>query len=178
MPIRTATTIKGREAETGYGGRMRLMSVGRLGHILAAVLAATLLAASTSGCDSGDAEDARTIEYDEQLFESILELARAGEAGRLSDFTEFDWDSVYVYYEGASADDIARDVGSELDMGKYYSSAGCLMVFVHDDEVVRAISGPELIGWDGANRFTADVRLEPGRQGRPSGLLLQEPAQG
>lgn len=81
---------------------------------------------------------------------------------------------MYVYYEGASADDIAGDVGTELEMNDCYESAGCLMVFVGGDDVVRAISAPELVSWDGSNRFTADVRLVPSRAGKSSGLSLQE----
>lgn len=91
------------------------------------------------------------------------------------DVTDFDWDSVYVYYEGARADEIADDVGARLDMNDYYGSAGCLMVFVHDDDVVRAISGPELVSWDGSNRFGDSARLIPTRPGKSSGLRLTEP---
>lgn len=82
---------------------------------------------------------------------------------------------MYVYFEGASTEDITRDVGSELKMNDYYYSAGCLMVFVSGGEVVRALTMPEVLGWDGENRFSAEVKLVPGRPGQLSGLQLVEP---
>lgn len=142
----------------------------------ALMLAAGLLAASAVGCDADSAEPGPSIEHDEHLSTAILDLADAGEARRLSALTDFAWDAVYVYYEGAPADEIARDVGADLAMNDRYYSAGCLMVFVDDDDVVRAISAPELVTWDGSNRFTAGVRLVPTRPGKSSSLSLEEPA--
>lgn len=153
---------------------MRVMSMSRLGRGPAVTLAVVLLSAGVAGCDSDSAETGASIEHQQQLSTGILELADAGEERRLSALTDFEWDAVYAYYEGASADEIATDVGSELEMNDRYYSAGCLLVFVDDDEVVRAISAPELVSWDGSNRFTADVRLVPSRPGKSSGLRLEE----
>lgn len=112
------------------------------------------------GCDSGSSEPGQPLEHDDRLFTAILDLAEAGKSQRLAALTEFAWDEVYVYYEGASADDIAGDVGTELEMNDYYESAGRLMVFVGGDDVVRAISAPELVSWG---------RLEPVHRRRAPG---------
>lgn len=113
-----------------------------------------------------------SVEYDEQLSATIVGMSKRDESRRLAALTHFAWDKVYVYSEGASADQIAQDVGADVLTDKYYRTAGNLLVFVRDGEVLRAISVvPDLLKWNGSNSFGRDVELTPAHPGGSSGLL-------
>lgn len=118
------------------------------------------------------------VVYDEEMSKSIRTLGPRGETRRLSSLTSFEWDAVYVYFEGTSAGAIEGQVGiNVLGKSDYYYSASCLLVFARNGEVERAISvSPDLFFFEGSNKFSSKVRMVPMKPGKRTGLRLEDPS--
>jgi len=131
------------------------------------VLAILLLAGCTRLGGSLEVTD------DEGLQSGLLNLSQTGGTGRLADLTDFEWDTVYVFAEGAAAEDIETLVGRSVLSDDFYYEAGNLLVFVRDGEPVRAVSVvPEVLVTGGQARWGADVALQPRGDRRPASLVL------
>ncbi|UYM07186.1 hypothetical protein [Solicola gregarius] len=149
--------------------------------VLAAICAVTTGCGSKSDGENGgdvNSSSGSAVEYDERLSATIVGMSKRGETRELARLTNFTWDNVYVYSEGASAEKIADDVGSAVLSEKYYYTAGNLLVFVRDGEVLRAISvAPDLLTWNGTNAFSPAAEITPAHPNGPPGLLrIREPA--
>lgn len=137
-----------------------------------AVLVILLLVLS-AGCSklAGSME----IANDENLQSGLLDLSATGGAGRLADLTDFEWDTVYVFSEGAAAADIEAAVGQPVIDDEFYYEAGNLLIFVRGGEPVRAVSVlPDVLVTGGQARWSADVSLQPRGDTRPASLILVE----
>ncbi len=114
-----------------------------------------------------------TVTTDVALAARLRTLAISGSAVPLSDLTDFDWDTVHVFGEGATSAEIEAVVGAPVIRGSRYLDAGQLLVFELDQDVVRALSVvPDLLAFD-RRSWSAGVRLEP-EGGRPGVLHLTE----
>lgn len=113
------------------------------------------------------------VEYDEQLSQQLRDLAGRGGTAKLADLTDFTWDTVHVFSEGATASEVEQVAGEPVLNDNRYYDAGNLLVFVHDGHVVAALSVlPDLLVTDGRPTWDADTILEPRGQNRPSALQL------
>ncbi|MQY16853.1 hypothetical protein SRB5_70560 [Streptomyces sp. RB5] len=93
---------------------------------------------------------------------------------RLADLTDFGWDRVHAFGEGATAEEVEKVAGEPvLDDNRYYDQ-GNLLVFEEDGEVVKAVTlvpGPltyDRTTWD------ADTVVEPATDRRPTVLKLAD----
>jgi|GEM_PF-4797727 hypothetical protein len=102
------------------------------------------------------------LRSDKDLDAGIAELRDTGGSAPLRTLTSFDWDAVYCYYEGATADEVNGAVGTTvLKPGSRLMVSGALAVFTRGGEVVRALVIPELT-------FT------PGRQPAGTGVVVEK----
>jgi hypothetical protein len=126
--------------------------------ILAIVLVA-VLATAVAACGSGSQywkQDA-----DAALNARILDLRGDGTSVPLRSLTDFEWDAVFLYEEGASNDGINADVGTVMFRpGGYMMIEDALAVFTLKGSPVRALILPPLVFR--AGRHPADVVLEDG----------------
>jgi hypothetical protein len=112
------------------------------------------------------------ITTDRGLSDGLRALSEMGAAGTLRSMTDFEWDAVHVFDEGATAAQIEAAAGAPVLRDRRYYDAGNLLVFTLGDEIVRAVSVvPDLLRvdhptWDGA------VRLEPIGDSTPAILRL------
>lgn len=117
------------------------------------------------------------IEYDEQLSQHLRDLSGRGGSAKLADLTDFTWDTVHVFSEGATASEVEQAVGEPVLDGNRYYDAGNLLVFVDDGQVVAARSVlPDLLVTGGQMTWDADTVLEPRGENRPSALHLVRPS--
>jgi hypothetical protein len=101
------------------------------------------------------------ISFDDPLEAKLSDLKRSGQSAQLSDLTNFSWDEVHVFHEGASREEIEKTVGSPVIKDEYWGSASNLLVFEDNGKVVKVISISG--GYLRADKPTwpSDVRLEP-----------------
>ncbi len=139
------------------------------------VLVAGLLSTvGMSACGNSRGEDVE-VRGDDALQAKFRQLSASGGSARLADLTDFDWDSVYVFSEGASAGQVAKATGRDILKEKFYSEAGNLLVFLGEDTPTVAISVvPDLLVTGGRARWTDRVRLESRGTARPALLQLDE----
>lgn len=152
---------------------------------LAAAVLTAWVVMTGCGSESGSGESSggdvtgsggSAVEHDEELASTVVAMSKQGETRQLSELTDFEWDKVYLYSEGAHAKDVAEDVGSDVLSDEYYYDAGNLLVFTRDGELERAVSVvPDLLTWDGANGFGPKVTLTPAHAGENRLLRVQEP---
>lgn len=117
------------------------------------------------------------VEYDEGLSQRLRDLSERGGTAKLADLTDFPWDQVHVFSEGATAEEVERVVNEPVLSDQRYYDAGNLLVFVHDGDVTAALSVlPDLLVTGGEPTWDSDTVLEPRNEGRPSTLRLTEPA--
>jgi hypothetical protein len=115
-----------------------------------------------------------SVTGDRRLGDGRRALSEMGASGALRTLTDFDWDAVHVFDEGATAAQIEAAVGAPVIRDRRYYDAGNLLVFTLAGEVVRAVSVvPDVLRvdrptWDGA------VRLEPLGHATPAILRLVE----
>lgn len=141
---------------------------------IAWVLLVGLLIAAPSGCGNIVGMD---IAQDGRLHDRLRELSSSGGSATLSDLTDFEWDTVYVFGEGARAEKINDSVGTTVlaRQGHYYS-AGNLLVFSSRGEVVYAADVvPDLLVTGGKTEWGAHTRLEPRGNRTPAALQLVAP---
>ncbi|EID53342.1 hypothetical protein [Saccharomonospora xinjiangensis] len=132
-----------------------------------------LVLAVCAGCGWGGVR----VEHDERLQDRLRELSAARGSAALAEVEGGEWDTVYVFGEGTSAERVEREVGSAVLSEEYYYDAGNLLVFVLDGEVTRAVTVlPDLLATGGRAKWSRDVRLEPQGQRAPAVLRLVEPA--
>lgn len=108
--------------------------LGRTGSWLCAVLVCAVLA----GCGPG--RPGVELSFDTPVEARLDALADRGESARLRDLTDFSWDEVHLFHEGASRDDIEEIVGSPVIRDTYHHSSAVLLVFEENGEVVQAVA--------------------------------------
>lgn len=127
-----------------------------------------------SACSNSRGEDVE-VRGDEVLQAKFRQLSESGGSARLADLTDFEWNSVYVFPEGASAGQVAKATGRDILKENFYSEAGNLLVFMGEDTPTVAISVvPDLLVTGGRARWTDQVRLEARGTARPALLQLDE----
>jgi hypothetical protein len=113
------------------------------------------------------------VTTDAALAARLRELATSGSAAGLRQLTDFDWDTVHIFGEGATSAEIEAIVGEPVIRGARYLDGGQLLVFELDGDVVRAVSVvPDLLAF-GHPSWSAAVRVEAA-SGRPGLLRLAE----
>ena len=153
----------------------------------ALALALGIAAGLLAGCDDGDdgdealggtgsgTETGVQVEQDDALASALRGLSQDRRAAGLADLTDFSWSAVYVFSEGATAQQIEDAVGQPVLESERYYDAGNLLVFVSDDDVQRAVSVlPDLLVAQAGHGYGAAVRLVPHGSGTPALLRLQE----
>ena len=127
--------------------------------LLAAVLAVALLAAA--GCTDKEPTGSETVPTAADLYDKISALRDTKQTAPLKSLTDFSWDGVFCYYEGAPTDEINSAVGGEVEEpGRRLAVTGALAVFVEDGKPVRKARIPE-INFK-IQRYSQDVVLKEG----------------
>ncbi len=112
-----------------------------------------------AGCGLG--KPGVAIAYDDPLETKLNYLVDHEDSARLSDLTDFDWDEVHLFNEGAPREAIEQIVGSPVRVGGSSLWSGSLLVFEKNDAIIKAvgISG----GYLRADHpsWPSDVLLEP-----------------
>ena len=142
--------------------------------LLAAVAGLAMLG---GGCTSGEGGGGVTVKHDEQLSQQLRDLSERGGTARLADLTDFRWDQVHVFSEGATAKEVEQVVGKPVLDGNRYYDAGNLLVFMDGGNVTAALSVlPDLLVTGGEHTWGSDTVLQPRTEGRPSALRLTKPS--
>ncbi len=124
---------------------------------------------------SGSGDDVR-VERDQAFTEALLDLSAKRGSARLSDLTSFEWDTVHVFSEGASRQQLQEIVGVPVLQDRRYYDAGNLLLFLQDGAATRAISVvPDLLVARPTQGFGTDTELVPHGPATPSLLLLRAP---
>lgn len=138
------------------------------------LVAVLLMLALGSGCGIIGGVD---VKYKGELHDRLRDLSATGGSARLADLTEFEWDTVHVFNEGAKATEINEMVGSTVlrSQDRYYS-AGNLLVFTRNGELVYAADVvPDILVTGGTPRWGSGTRLEPRGSRTPVALKLVAP---
>ncbi len=121
-------------------------------------LLAALLALPVTACEKE--AGSMTPQSDKDLDAKLAQLRDSGGSAPLRSLTSFDWDAVYCYYEGATAEEVNGAVGETVvEPGRRVMVSGALAVFTKGGKVVKPVVIPELT-------FT------PGRQ--PDGVVVDK----
>lgn len=110
------------------------------------LVAATILMMSvviTIGCGGNWMTDSGPYEYDTPVTRSLDEFHLTGPQGaqrRMDEFTDFNWDTVYLFGEGDSYRSIDDTIGTTVfgRDGRYFDNNGVLLFFTHQGHVVHA----------------------------------------
>ncbi|AXK36800.1 hypothetical protein DVA86_33905 [Streptomyces armeniacus] len=125
--------------------------------------------------DSYQVGDGAGVAHDRELSEKLRDLSGRGGTAKLADLTEFAWERVHVFSEGASAGDVERTAGEPVLGGEFYYDAGNLLVFEYNGRVSKAVSVvPDLLVMDGKRTCDAGTVLRPQSATRPATLKLTE----
>lgn len=95
-----------------------------------------LVALLTSGC--GALRDDVEPQEDDALSAQIRQVNRPGGERRLKDMAPGDWDTVHIFGEYDSRDEIEKEVGTKVDMGESIESTYHLLFFMKDGKLLRA----------------------------------------
>ncbi|MFC7548942.1 hypothetical protein [Plantactinospora sp. GCM10030261] len=124
------------------------------------VLAAVVLLAAASCADTGSTER-DTVATTSDLYDKISELRRTKQTAQLRSLTDFNWDGVFCYYEGAPTDEINSAVGDVVEEpGHRLAVSGALAVFVQGGKPVRKARIPE-INFE-VRRYSNEVLVKEG----------------
>ncbi|MGW8374881.1 hypothetical protein [Streptomyces sp. ODS28] len=116
------------------------------------------------------------VSHDKELSQKFRDLSGRGGTAKISDLTDFAWEKVHVFSEGASAERVERVVGEPVLEGKHYYDAGNLLVFEYNGKVSRAVSVvPDVLVTEGKSTWGADTVLKPQSHTRPALLRLTQP---
>ena len=97
---------------------------------------------------------------DNDLNDKIAARRSSGESAPLATLTSFQWQEVFCYYEGTSADEINKEVGATVfEPGTYPMVSGALAIFTKEGKVVKALVIPE-------------INFSKGKQ--PAGVVLEK----
>ncbi|MFC6015422.1 hypothetical protein ACFP2T_04320 [Plantactinospora solaniradicis] len=132
------------------------------------MLAALLMLPVVAACEKES--QTMTPQSDKDLDAKLADLRNSGGSAPLRTLTSFEWDAVYCYYEGATADEINGDVGTTvIKPGSRLMVTGALAVFTKGGEVTKAVVIPELVFTPGKQPAGTEVLVE-------KGLTLTTPA--
>ena len=128
--------------------------------LLATVLTVAALL-TAAGCSDKEPTGRETVPTASDLYDKLTELREAKRTAPLNSLTDFSWDGVFCYYEGAPTDDINSAVGGEVEEpGRRLAVSGALAVFVEDGKPVRKARIPE-INFK-IQRYSAEVLVKDG----------------
>lgn len=121
------------------------------------------LAVLLAACGGGGG-DPLGIEEDAAFQSALDDLQEAGGSVAVADLTDFEWDALHVFAEGASRDDIAAAAGGPVINDEFFFTAGQLWVFALDGAPVRAlVTVPDnLTGTRDPLTATARIDADPG----------------
>lgn len=91
----------------------------------------------TTGC--GALRDDVEPQEDDALSAQIKQVNQPGGEQRLKDMAPGDWDTVHIFGEYDSRDEIEKTVGSKVDMGDSIESTYHLRFFMENGKLVRAV---------------------------------------
>lgn len=114
------------------------------------------------------------VTHAEDLTSRLRELSKTGGTARLADLAApRRWDTVHVFFEGASASRIEEIVGEPVLRGNRYLDPGNLLVFVDGGVVTEVVSVlPDILSTGGRVTWGPDTRLEPVGTSRPAIMRL------
>lgn len=140
-------------------------------------VARTLVIGLTALCGACTAAGDRVdVQYDEGLSQQLRELSADGGTANLADLTDFGWDTVHVFGQGVTADEVEQVVGEPVLAGDTYDEAGNLLVFMTEGRVVAARSiRPELLVTGDRVTWGTDTLLQPQSPEDSSTLRLVDP---
>lgn len=122
--------------------------------------AVIVLAAGLAGCGGSTG---RSVTFDVAMDDRIAALASSPEPALLRDATDFDWETVSVFWEGASPEDVVEETGVDVLDSRYIASRA-LLVFCSEAAVVRVhgYAYPNLSHSSGLRTYSSEVRLVNG----------------
>lgn len=86
------------------------------------------------------------LRSDEELSAKVLQIKVHGGSAALASLTAFEWDTVYCFQEGATAEEINGEVGQTVvEPGGRFTNPATLAIFAKDGKVVKALLLPELV---------------------------------
>lgn len=98
-----------------------------------------------ASCGAGGEDEPMTLRSDKELSDKVLQIKVHGGSAPLATLTTFEWDTVFAYQQGATADEINGDVGDTvIEAGGRFTNSATLAVFLKDGKVVKALLLPEL----------------------------------
>src|SRR5690606_16004064 len=105
---------------------------------LVRVLIGAVLFCALVGC--GLSRPSADITFGHPLNGELGEVLDSGQPAMLRDLTDFDWDEVHLFNEGASRDRVEQVVGAPVLKDKYWESSSSLLVFEKDGSIVNVLS--------------------------------------
>lgn len=103
--------------------------------VLKRFAASSLLVLSLAGCATGGAEPER----DQALYDQVNSLTQPGRERAMREMQPGSWDTVHVFEEYTSKEEVQAKVHSEVDIEDYYAGPGQLLFFMHNGEIFRAV---------------------------------------
>ena len=105
--------------------------------------------------------------------DAVSAAVAGGDEVRLRDLTEFDWQTVSIFHEGAIGESVFEETGVDVVRTSVFDYSRVLMVFCSDDAVVdvHGYAYPNLTFEQ--NTYSADVVVDGGRLVEPSGLEVR-----
>ena len=117
------------------------------------------------------------LSFDDDFDAAVSAAIHEPGTNPLSDFTDFEWQTVSVFIEGASSEAISQEVGVDVLHGRpYYHNSNRLLVFCKDGAVVALYAyGPPDLQWEpGRSTFSSEAVLREGEAVKSK--MLTEPS--
>lgn len=112
-----------------------------------------------AGCGGGG-DRPIGLEFDREFNAQLDRILASGGGAPVAELTDFDWDTMHVFSEAASAETIADKAGGPVINDPFFYTAGHLLVFSADGKPVKALAfTPDNISGTG-DGWTDAVRIE------------------
>lgn len=116
--------------------------------------------ALVAGCGSSGDDRPIGLEFNDDFKAQLDQLQASGGTAPVAELTDFDWDTMHVFSEGASAETIADKVGGPVINDPFFYTAGHLLVFSANGKPVKALAfTPDNIS-DTGDGWTDAVRIQ------------------
>ena len=142
-------------------------------YAVSTVVAAGVVVSTVAGCSSRTYTE---LNLDSPLVEDLFAAGQTGETFRLADLTNFEWETVSVFWEGTTEEGVAERTGLKMEFGGGRVGS-TLLVFCAENEVVwvQGYPYPDLDVESRLRRtYSSEVVLEPGSVfTEPSGQLVE-----
>ncbi|WP_141916530.1 hypothetical protein [Klugiella xanthotipulae] len=149
----------------------------RVNGLCAALLALPLVLSGCAAPETPAPTSTPTVSVDEAFAARVQEMCGSPDSFPLTTMTEWEWDRVSIFEDGATATDINREVGEPVVAETLVAPDSVLLVFQLTGHVARAITADNLqLRSGGTSRsFTDDVLLAPVQEGGGCPRLLISP---